>query len=176
MGFLPPEKAPDKWSASYFKMFVERLRTAINYMDSNNFPDGIDGSLIKSKTLGLSKMWGFEFQQTIIALATIHSVTSTTLTNVGGYLAWNPLWGSSVALLFEIVGGVSNSLGTATFELHGMDGKLAEVTSDAGNIEWLRSAEFEPPTVGQTLLVKVKTSNASYPAQLLSARLIIRIK
>ena len=57
-----------------------------------------------------------------------------------------------------------------------VNGKLAEVTTNAGTIEFLRSAEFNPPEEGQTLLVKAKTSDTTKAANLLSARLIIKIQ
>lgn len=176
MGWINSEKPPEKWSASYFKMFVEKLRTAVNYLDSSNFPDGVNGIWLKAKSVPVSALVGLEFNQTLIALATPHTVAATTLTNVGGYLVWDSMWGSAVSLKLEIVGGSGHSSATATFELHGTAGKLTEVTSNAGTIQWLRSAAFDPPADSQTLVLKVKTSNATYPTNLLTARLIIGIK
>lgn len=176
MGWINGEKPPEKWSASYFKMFVERLRTAMNYIDSSNFPDGISGLWLKAKSVPVSALTGIEFNQTLVAVPTAYTVASTTLTNVGGYFIWDSMWGSAVSLKLEIIGGSGHSSATATFELHGTAGKLGEVTSNLGTIQWLRSEAITPPTDSQTLLLKVKTSNASYPTNLLTARLIIGIK
>lgn len=176
MGWLNTERPPSKWSAAFFAGFVERLRTAVNYLDSNNFLGGLDGGVINNGTLPLSKISGVEFQHTFFALAEAYTTASTSLVTVGGYLSWDNIWGDAVELKLEVVGGSSNVLATATFELHGVDGILASVTSNTGNIELLRSAAFTAPTISQTFLVKVKTSNGTYTANALSARLIITIK
>lgn len=173
MGYLNSEKPPSKWSPSFFKMFVERVRTAINYIDSTNFPDGLDGFIIKDRTIPVSKLTGMVMRHTMLSLATQHTTTSTTLTNVGGYLSWENIWGENVTLALEVVGSISDATAEATFELHGIDGKLAEVKATTGSVEVLRSENFEPPSVGQTLLLKMKTSNATYPAGILSATLIL---
>ena len=176
MGWLNSEKPPEKWSASFFKLFVEKLRTAVNFLDENNFPNGIYGSVINDKSIPLSKLSGMEFHETVVAVAEPHPVTSTSLVNVGGFLVWDTVWGQNVRLCLEVIGGSSSANRVATFELHGVDGVLTSVSDSSGEIKWLRSQDFDPPTAGQTLLVKVKTSNSSYPAMLLSARLIIKLK
>lgn len=189
MGYLGSEKPPEKWSAAYFKMFVEKLKTALNDIDGNNFPTGINGYLINAKTVSWDKLIGMgflnflqpfsgiELQNTIFALATPFTVSSTTLMNVGGYMMYSALFNQpNVKLIFEVVGGSYDSSTTATFELHGVNGKIAEITTNKGTIEFLRSAEFSPLETGQTLLVKAKTSDGAKAANILSARLIIRIQ
>lgn len=189
MGYLPSEKPPAKWSAAYFKMFVEKLRVAVNDLDINNFPTGINGYLINDRTVAWSKLIGMgflntlkelegiELQQTIIALAYPYAITTITADSVGGYVMYSSVFNKpNVKLIFEVVGGSKDATSTATFELHGINGKLAEVTTNAGTIEFLRSAEFNPPEEGQTLLVKAKTSDTTKAANLLSARLIIKIQ
>lgn len=151
------------------------MRLAVNYLDDSNFPNGLNGTLINDYTIPLKKLGGMEIQHTIFGLGQILNVNSTTLINVGGMVVWDTIWGSNVNLTFEVVGGASNASYPVTFELHGLGGKLAEVTSNKAVIEVLRSESFSPPQVGQTLLVKVKTAHSSYPVQILSARLIIKI-
>lgn len=41
MGWLSSERPPKQWSPGYFKEFVERLRTALNFLDVSNFPNGV---------------------------------------------------------------------------------------------------------------------------------------
>lgn len=173
MGYLNSEKPPGKWSPSFFKMFVERLRTAVNYLDSTNFPEGLEGFIIKDRTVTPKKLTGLLLRYSILALAEPFSTTSTTLVNVGGYLPWDTVWGDNVTLMLEVVGTTGDPTATATFELHGIEGKIAEVSTSSGDVEVMQSPTFEPPSVGQTLLLKMKTSNATYPASVLSATVLV---
>lgn len=177
MGYLNGEKPPDKITGPYIKAFVERLRTALNYLDDSNFPDGINGTLLRGRSVPIGALSGFTIYVPIIGLAVAHTVTATTLTNVGGYVLWDSnVWGSGVNVQLEICGGSTNASATATFELHGLSGLLATVTSNTGAIELKRSTAFPAPTTSQTLLVKMMTSNATYASSLLTARLVVTIK
>lgn len=189
MGYLNTEKPPEKWSSAWFRMFVERLKLAVNDIDLNNFPTGINGSLINKSTLAfdsigdsyflekLRRLNGIEIQHVFFAVAEPYTINTITLSNVGGYVYLDDILLDSehIKLYFEVTAASSDNTSTATIELHGVDGKLAEVSTNKGQIEWLRSETFITPTVSQTLLVKAKTSNASKPAGLLSAKLIIKI-
>jgi len=190
MGYLVSEKPPEKWSAAFFKMYVERLRIAVNNIDANNFPEGLDGNLLNESSVWYTKLYGMgyltklkdlsgiELQNTIFALAEPFTIASATLTNVGGYILYDEtLWNKeNVQLMFEVVGASYDATSVATFELYGVNGMIAQVTVDTGDIEWKRSEAFTAPTDGQTLLVKAKTSDAAKPASVLSARLIIKIQ
>jgi len=175
MGWLNSEKSPDKWSASYFKLFVERLRLAVNNIDDSNFPEGLDGNIIKSHTVQTGALANFSYEQVFFSQATPYTTVSTTAVTVGTLVQWNPsAWGSgTVKVMLEVVGGVANATATATFEVWGIAGKLATVTTQATSLGLSRSVSFSPPTESQTLIVKAYTSNASYSAQALSAKLII---
>lgn len=175
MGWLATEKAPEKWSSAYFKLFVERLRTALNNIDESNFPEGIPGSLIKPRTVNTGALTSFEYEQVFIALAVPYTTASLTSVNVGGSVQWNPsAWGTgTVKLMLDVVGGIANTNAIATFEVHGVDGVLASISTQVAALANYRSAVFSPPTTGQTLVLKIKTNNASYTAQIVSARLII---
>lgn len=178
MGWLNAERPPDKYSAAYIKLFVERLRTAVNYIDENNFPNPLNAdAILKDKTLGLTKLYGVEFQHTLLTLATPHTSDKEELVNVGPFYHWSNVWGNNVKLVFEVTGGSQHEDATATFELHGADGLLASVESKEGaKLEFLRSEEFDPPGVSQTFLVKMKTSDSTHAAMILGARLIIMVK
>lgn len=175
MGWLATEKAPEKWSPAYFKLFVERVRTALNNIDDSNFPEGFNGANLKSRTVQTGALVGFEYEKVFFALAVPHTTTATTETTVGGLVQWNPsAWGNgNVKLILEVVGGIADVSATATFEIYGIDGVLASVTTQVASLSNLRSEAFSPPTEGQTIAFKMKTSNATYSAQATSARLII---
>lgn len=174
MGWLKSEKPPRKYDNAYVKMLVERIRTSVNFLDETNFPNGIEGSIIKAKTLPLSAIAQGEWHIPIISLATAYTTTSTSLVNVGPYAYWSPIaWGSGHKGYLEVTGGSVDPSATATFELHGVNGKIAECTSNSGSYEWLRSESFDLPSQAQTLLLKMKTSNASYSAGILGAKIII---
>ncbi len=189
MGWLNSEKPPSKWNAAYFKMFVEKLRLAVNNLDQNNFPDGINGLLINNNSISynaltgmglltkLKSLAGVEFQYIFFAVAEPHTIVSTTPINVGGYIFYDDVLftNENAKLYFEVTGASFDNTTTATFELHGVDGILAEITVDTGILEWKRTEAFTAPTGSQTLLVKAKTSDANKPAGILSARLIIKI-
>ena len=175
MGYLATEKAPEKWSAAYFKLFVERLRTAVNNIDASNFPDGINGGMIKDRTVTTGALVNFAYEQTFFAQTTPYTTTSTTSVQAGPLVQWNPsTWGQGkVKMILEVMGASANASATATFELVGADGLLQTITTTSTAFQSLRSQAFSPPENAQTLAIKVKTSNASYSAQALSAKLII---
>jgi hypothetical protein len=174
VGWLNSEKPPAKWDAGYFKLFVEKMRTAVNYIDANNFKEGIFGAWIKDKSITMGKLIGGMFEIGLISLATAFTSTSTTVVNASGLSHWESnTFPSTARCYLEVTGTSSNSAATATFELHGASGILATVTTSSGAFEWLRSVSFEPPTVSQTLVLKVKTSNASYMVGVLNAKVVI---
>ena len=175
MGWLATEKAPEKWSPAYFKLFVERVRTALNNIDDSNFPEGFNGANLKSRTVQTGALVGFEYEKVFFALAVPHTTTSTTAVAAGGLVQWNPsAWGNgSVKLILEVVGGIADVAAIATFEVHGVAGVVASVTTQVAALGVLRSEAFVPPTEGQTFSFRMKTNNATHSAQAVSARLII---
>ena len=69
---------------------------------------------------------------------------------------------------------ISNSNATATFTLEGAENTtLTTITTSAGTWEFKQSAEFAAPLSSQTLVLKAKTSNASYGAGILNATLVV---
>jgi len=176
MGWLNSEKAPEKWSPAFFKMFVERLRTALNNIDESNLPDGLSGGLIKAHTVSTGALANFSHEHSIFAQATPYTTVSITAVVVGTLIQWTPSnWGTgNVKIMLEVIGGVSNATATATFELWGsVSGKLATVTTQAVSLGLLRSSVISPPGQSENLFLKAYTSNATYSAQALSAKVII---
>ena len=55
MGYLNTEKPPEKWSPAWFKLFLEKVRTAVNFLDEENFPEGLSGLILKDKSVPFGK-------------------------------------------------------------------------------------------------------------------------
>lgn len=176
MGYLNSERPPEKWSNSWFKLFVERLRTAVNNLSESNFPNAVSGTIIKNGTLSLKAAPLFEIQVPVLALAAPISITSLAASPsiLGGYIYSNPMWkATGCTCMLEVTGASGDTSTTFTLEIHGTDGKLCEVVLTAGAAEWKRSASFQTPTTGQTLVLKAYTSNAAKPGTIVSAKLIV---
>lgn len=175
MGWLNSEKPPSKYDPAYIKLLVEKIRTALNFLDDNNFPNGLSGLNVKQRTLPLSALSQGEWHLPIISLAVPYSTASTEPINVGPFVYISPVtWGASSAMYFEVTGGTENKAASAVFELHGVSGKLAEITIPEEGFSWKRSGALMVPASGQTLVMKMKTTNKDHYAYLLGARLVIK--
>jgi len=179
MGWLNSEKPPEKWSQAYFVRFVERLRTAVNYISTENFPDGISGALLETRSVYLkTKITGYgglNFQEDFFALALGLSVTATTLTGLGASVLWNSAWKNYAKLYLEVSGYVANASYPATVEVHGTSGALLSEQITATTMtrhEWELTTL---PTESMTLVFKTLVANATYPLTILSARLILKL-
>ena len=179
MGWLNTEKPPDKWSSAYFKMFVERMRTAVNYLDSENFPDGISGLWIKDRSIPartkITGYGGLVFQQDFFALPTGLSFAGTTLTSLGSSVLWTPRWKDYAKLYLEVTGYVADTSYPATVEVHGTSGAILSKQITSTTIprhEWEITGA---PTSDMTLVFKSLVNNATYPLTILSARLILKL-
>ena len=173
MGWLNTERPPEKYDKSYIKMFAERIRTAINFMDESNFPHGLTGAVLASKSVPFNALSGYELQLPIVALATPFTTTSTTLVNVGGFLFWSAVWSGNVQMALEVTGASGSAAATATFELHGASGLLRQITTATGTYECLRTSFVDPPVESQTMILRMRTNNASLATGILSAKLIL---
>lgn len=176
MGTVKTEKVPEKYQASYFKLLVERLRTAVNFLDRNNFPNGVEGSIIKSRTLSLSALGQGEFHLLLVALAQAFTTTSDVLQNCSPFIYFDPaLWGDGVSLYLEVTGGgVAESTGNAVFELHGANGLLTSLTTDGQGYLWYRTQNpFTPPSVAQTMILKMRSTVSGQGVGLMGAKVII---
>ena len=179
MGWLNAEKPPDKVTGAYFRQFVERLRTALNFIDSSNFGDGLEGSILTDRSVYLqTKITGYgglTFQEDFFALAQGLSFNATALTSLGSSTLWSPSWNNYAKLYLEVTGYVANATYPATVEVHGTSGAIASHQITAVTMtrhEW----EITPtPTEGTTLVFKSLVGNATYPLTILSARLILKL-
>lgn len=191
MGWLNSERPPERYERAFIRMMVERIRTAVNFMDDSNFPNGVSGHLLRGSVAGnlltgnvsgnllnarsvtFQKVSSMEFEKVLVALAVPHVITATALTTVSGLVTYNPLAAIGATIVFEVCGSSSASSATATFELHGASGLLASVSTTATAFTSIRSAAFPAPPEGQTMLVRARTSHAGQSAGLLSARIVI---
>ena len=174
MGWLNSEKPPKDYEASYLKMFVERLRLAVNFIDETNFPNGISGTVIHAKSLPMAALAQGEWHIPIITLANPATTTSTVLTNIGPFVYWSPqAWSNNMSVYLDVTGGAVAEGATARFEIHGTGGAIGFVESSVAGYRWLRSEKLTMPVISQTLLMKYSTSNASVAAGILGARLVL---
>ena len=167
------QKVPSKYDPAYLKMLVERIRTAVNNLDANNFPRGLSGTVVLENSINVSKLAGIVWDIPILSLADPKISTSVDLISVGGFVPWSANWGSEVELYLAVSGSSNNILGIATYELHNTDGKIASVTVQSGTYVYTQSEAFAPPSTNQSLIFKMKTNNAQYPVGVLNAHLII---
>ena len=177
MGFFQYNKLPTSYNPGYLKRIFDNLKTAINFLDKGNFPNGLDGSIINSRTLAMSAIAPQPIVVLpILSLATAYSTTSTTSVNVGQYIMWIPAeYTSTCKCILEVTAGSGTAGKTATIELTGLSGTLSSITTNLGSFEVKRSEEFTPPTTSQSLLLKIKTSDSSSSASILGAKLIIKL-
>ena len=179
MGYLSSEKPPEKWSSSYFKKFIERLRTAINYIDSENFPEGINGVLLKPRSVSLrntvSGYGGLVFNQDFFAGHTAIEITSIENGSVGGTILWSPAWTQYAKVFLEVTAYVSNENYPGTVGIRGAYGDIIsqEITNTAlARHEWEIE---EPPDLDMTLVFRCNAQDEDYPLTILSARLILKL-
>lgn len=179
MGWLNTEKPPEKWSQSYFKMFVERVRTAINYLDTTNFPDGISGILITDRSISLNpKVTGYGgmyISQDFFALLNTTPVTATTLTSYGSAILWSPTWNNYANMALEVTCYVANASYPATVELHGTAGAVVSQSITNTALQRIEIPIAEMPSGMETVVFKAKVDNASYALNIMSARLLIKM-
>lgn len=179
MGWLNSEKPPEKWSNSYFKIFVERLRTALNYLDAENFPDGISGLWLRDRSVSLQdKVTGYggliiplDFFAGVVG----HNVTSTTETTLGSPILWTPRWNSLADAYLEVTCYVSNASHPATIKVN--DGIGTILTQEVSNttIQRLETKITPMSQESGTLVFRVKVAHASYPLTITSARIILKL-
>lgn len=165
-------KVPDKYEGAYLKLLVERIRTAVNFLDESNFPNGIGGSWIQDGTVTPKKMLATYWHIPIVASAEGVFIVTTDPTSVGGYIAWPGALGANVKLQLYATVTSSNPSATATITLEGTEGTLVTITSNLGTWELKQSDKFDAPTSSQTLVLKVSTSSGSYSAGILNAVLV----
>lgn len=177
MGHLKEFRVPQRYSPTFEWQLIQDIRTALNTMMDTNFPEnGLTGSrLVRSHTLPVNRLSGGEFHIPIIGLATAYTTTSTSWTNVGGIVVYDPaVWGDITSLTFDITGGPSGTGATASFRI--IDSSQAALaTIDASTSGYSRyTAVMTVPTTTQALVVQIKTSSSSVAVGIIRADIIVR--
>lgn len=175
MGTLGTERPPSEYNASYLRRWGERIKSAVNHMSENNFPNPLNGRIIKERTVTLSHLAHGEYHLPLLCLSTPYTTTSNVLANCSPHIHWNPpSWGTACKLYLDITAGGVSGGAHAEVELHGGSGMLVRITTTtSGSYLWYRSAEFAPPTQAQTMILKARSTISGQTAGVLGARLII---
>ena len=175
MGYLRSARPPSKYDPSYMKTLVETIRTAVNFMDTSNFPDdGLPATIIRKRTVGLAHLVQGEFHLPLTLLADPKETTSTSWVLASGFIYWDPLvWGTECEITLEVTGGPLTT-GTAEFRLLGAGAtEIAKITTTEVGLVYCTTA-VTPPEGSQQVLLQMRTTNAAVTAAMLSARLKIK--
>lgn len=172
MGHLNTEKPPEKYNARYIKLLVEKIRTAFNFLDESNFPNGISGGVINENTLPLNTLAEGEFHLPFFINATPYTTTDITAQTIGAFVYYNPsVWGNPT--IYLDVTAASTASGTdAIIELHSAEGILTTITVSDIEYTWHRQELTTYPTQAQTLLIKVKSSTGT-AVSIMGAKLVL---
>lgn len=100
MAYLDPGPPRKEYSARTLDAIFTLIKTAVNFLNEQNFPKGVSGTIIKAGTLssaalksGDTPLYKLEWREWPIPLVLLGdpiNTTSTTGKNIGGYFAWNP--------------------------------------------------------------------------------------
>jgi len=175
MGHLASSRPPERYSATFIRALVERIRTAFNFLDESNFPaPGLNASaILQPRTLSTDTLMQGEFHLPLVGLANIFTTTSTTFVDCSPFALWNPLaWGAQSSLWLEVTGGPQTA-GTAEFRLVGAAGAniVTLPTSAVGNTRLL--VQVTKPSTLQNLSLQMRTTNGAVQAGIRGAKLIV---
>ncbi len=179
MGHIKEFRIPEKYDTKWMWNLLQSIRTAVNNLEDTNFPkSGLTGGrIIREHSLPVNRLTSGEFHLPFVALGSQITTTSTSFTNVGGIVVYDPvMWGDVAALVFDVTGGPAASA-TATFRI--IDGASREIVSISatapGSSRYTATVPSDKvPTTSQPLIVQYKTSDSAVAAGLVSARLIVR--
>jgi hypothetical protein len=180
MGWLASEKPPDKYSSAYFKMLVERLRTALNFLSEENFSSGLSGSIINDRSLAMSKLTGYgglPLYEDFFTLMQSETITATTLSAFGSSVLFDPLMSTLANVYLEVTCSAADATHACTVEVHSPNGALLSqsITDATFSRREFQIPTNSLPTAPCTLVFKASVSNATYPLTILSARLILKL-
>ena len=98
------------------KMLIERIRTAVNFLDESNFPSGVSGEVLTQHSVPLNRLAQGEYHLPMVLLTSPITTSSTTFINVGVSVEWlPPSWG--LAHMYLAVQGGIETTGVAEFRL-----------------------------------------------------------
>jgi len=115
MAYLTPESPPEYYNTQYIKVLVERLRTAVNYLDADNFPNGLDGEVLEDGSVDVAALCGLHLTLPIINLAEAYTTNSTSPVQIGGLVKWASEW-TNVQIQLVISAYVTAGTGTVVLK------------------------------------------------------------
>lgn len=181
MGYLNSEKFPDKYTPAFMKLWVERIRTAVNYIDATNFPRGLNGSVIVDRSLSLlTKVTGYAglvIGADFFTTPLYHELNATSYTGLGGLVLWSPTWKTIANIFLEVTLSVADASYPADIKLVGAGGDVYTF-EEISTIQVRREFDITSvmPATGTTIAFQAKVDNATYPVYINSARLIYKLK
>lgn len=192
MGYLDTGPPRAEYKPNILYQIFQYIEVAVNHLDENNFPNGISGSIILPGTLngntvtqgtlypdafpdysvGLNKLAWREYYIPLILLARPVQTTNTEGENLGGYFQWVPsAFPGDGKWYLEASIFTADASATATCILKGSI-EYGSVMTTNTSLTLVRSDEITMPVNNESLWIVLKTSNASYAASLVSARII----
>jgi len=193
MGWLDTGPALKEYSARILFQIFKRIEDAINFLDENNFKNGVSGSIIKQGTLhgnalidnsvdgqtkladfstNLKKLKWAEFEVFPVSAIPVFTTTSTTGVNVGPYFAWDPNKFPGGNWYLEASIATNNASGITTVTLKGSADVGSVQTSQTALTRVRGTTALTMPATAQNLWFAVKTNNSSYTASFAGAHLI----
>ncbi len=148
------------------------IQHAVNNISAQNFPNRVNGDdILNTDSLSMGRLKQNRFDIPLLLPASAFSTTSTTGINVGGLWRFNPTdyYGGTWYLAGTIA--TANVAATATLELWGASA-LGSISTVSTSGVWVKSSVLTMPVTETDLLLKLKTSNASYSAYVYNAYLL----
>lgn len=171
MSFLDLGPQPQEYSARTLFERFQLITTAINNLTRQNFPRGIEGTILRSRTTPLGALQWREWPIPLILPTTLFQTTSTTPSDIGGLFGWDGINYPGGTWLLEASIATANAAATATVTLRGVNA-IGTVTTQATTLTRIRSGALTMPSTAQNIWVQLHTNNASHAALFWGARLI----
>lgn len=193
MGWLDTGPPLKEYPARILFQIFKRIEEAINFLDENNFKNGISGSIIKAGTLHgnalqdnsvdgslklgdlstpLKKLKWAEFEIFPVCAIPIFSTTSTTDVNVGPYFAWDPNKFPGGSWYLEASIATADAAAKAIVTLKSSTDIGSVETSSTALTRVRSTAPLAMPATAQNIWFAIRTNNDSYAASFAGARLI----
>lgn len=173
MGYLNVARPPTKYRAGYIKTLVEDIRTALNYLDETNFPNGLDADILKEKSIFPSKLYGLHFVIPIINLIEAYTTNSTSPLQIGGYIKWDtPVWYDRVQCKLVLSARVTAGTGTVRVvdNLGGVITTVPITNTDQGVVE---SELFDVPVTVTSLTLDAYVDATANSLELVTANFYV---
>lgn len=181
MGWLDTGPALKEYPSRVIYQLLQRIETAVNFLDENNFKNGINGSIVKTGTLPgvalidrnlpLKKLQWVEFEVFPVTAIPVYKTSSTTDQNIGPYFGWDPNRLPRGDWYLEASIATANATAEAIVTLKGIV-DIGSVKTSNTALSRIRGEKLTMPDTAQNLWFAIKTNNSSYVASFAGARLV----